>query len=1303
MQVLLPLVDMPNGILVRVLRPPPQQAAALGSVLQLRTLALLQAVFATRGCPFAAHEGLADHYIQYHYLLFLKLYLLAGKSSDACDVPRMPRSVGYTAMPPRTPASNTAQRPSGRSARRAPSGYCRPRSASSTSGVPNNDVALCRAHLAVLCALAAHKLPHIRSIFLRHNIMRELTEELILEYNASRHARFPNVRSARPSSSAGTTDHSPQPHRSTSHPASAHSRSFGASAGELAPAAYAPPRSATRAATTERGHEAPKRLQSGSSASCEHASSEHFCVLPSTSAKHAYAASTVWPGRSAPPEVAAQRQLQRVRSSTCPSAQMHSGSGVALMLSSCAAHPVPAYLSSLDPAAIANSQSRMGTSATPLPNSQQPPEVTETPGRTIRSRNCQVVHDTPQVAPVPAPVHAQSLRRSLLYKAARASAHVAESAHSPNCDDGVMNAEDNTTSATSGAGVHARAYFPVQHVARDHSMLHEPLALGHALAHSLHASPPPQHASATDLLANDSPVSITYTSVSTLPAMTHGGSSAIDVPSAVPTSDADELARAQPPSPLFVQPYARITLRQPRGAGSQVVRPVNAKAAAPRQGRSSAMLVAPALEVLSCRSGSHVHVSAYPSADGAAQVQVCPGSVASPGAQLPLRVHAQLSDHRVAAHAGDPPNHTSLRTGSEGVGPVGAWSTHSSAGTPPQGRERSSGAHPARAMRESLRSLSVASDGHDDSSLQSSFQSVSGSARPCSMPSPGQRGAIAHIPRQLSRLLVPEAATGSHGDTSASLRPPSDMAGQVWGVQLRSPQSRPIGESWSSSNSAASSEGFTSFAATHSPSPLPHIVAESSPPWLPHGAYVPSQHEGAGGRPPQLALRLPRARRPSTSDSGGAPRHGRSSISYQSSGSLNIPTAASYDLGLADATLAPNIVVDTALSNAMAARGPATYAVLLPAGEPNTEDGIVYTVTFGGEKHRVVLTGDMDDDIEIIAELEGELGVPVSVGGLADAPMDTLAPCDGGGAGADPQAVRGNPLAVGDGEGASALLVAGGDSGGAHPSPRFASRQARRSAAGLTHSCGVSTAGVSVTSGFLFPHSGHSGSSLPWPNVHPADGSPLPEVPLPGSAVPASLGTTPLAPAVNAAAAQAALATLVPKLSLASVDVKSLRASIEAECAAVQGQSLILYGDSAVAAVPRQSVRQARDGERWGAAGSMAPSGPLSRFEGSAIHAQRGANFKSQAAFVQHMRQQEGDFAARGQYAGMQAMRVEAAPVGGSVRKFDYAAESDARLIYRHPALHVALLTLVLNLILTQARPPSQCAYICAWSRACQR
>lgn len=344
---------------------------------------------------------------------------------------------------------------------------------------------------------------------------------------------------------------------------------------------------------------------------------------------------------------------------------------------------------------------------------------------------------------------------------------------------------------------------------------------------------------------------------------------------------------------------------------------------------------------------------------------------------------------------------------------------------------------------------------------------------------------------------------------------------------------------------------------------------------------------------------------------------------------------------------------------------------LLP---PTAADGsIQYSLTHCGHTRTVLLTGDMDDDLDVLEELEDELGVQVHVQGLA------------------PEASE-----VGCSSASSLDSESGGRSlGGLSFSPSMLSRKARRNAAGLQDSdlvcrrsalqalTGMQHASMRTVN-LRLPMTATSTRSLStnsFLHMSPQEGPPVIGV-LRRTLSPEQAGTAPASP-------MALPARPVPRLSLQDVDVVALRANIEADAAAIQDDSLMLepavYGKAHAApgvatAPPTFSSPPNSMNDHLG---------PLSAFEGSAIHAARGANFKSQRVYAQRSAQQArfaptaGGTAARSTPAtitgAIPPTQVPAAPCAD----FDYDTESNARLLYHDSEIHLAMLTLVLTLLLT--------------------
>jgi hypothetical protein len=804
----------------------------------------------------------------------------------------------------------------------------------------------------------------------------------------------------------------------------------------------------------------------------------------------------------------------------------------------------------------------------------------------------------------------------------------------------------------------------------------------------------------------------------------------------VPPLDHATLAQARPPSPPHIDHQARAAHRGARSVGSagegrtvgtRLAPPPGARGNTLPRGRSAALVdTAPALEGRSARCATPPHGAAHRSRSGSASARSDPrdsiNKADTPHGSFASRKHGRSGYSFTPPHA----------TGSQ------------SASVRASGR-----AH--RQMRLSLQSLAASSDPREASSMQSSGSGAA-AARPLPRPGAGHRVTMTRFPRQPPRPTT-MVESGPSGD-EAPLGPyPGVTTGatRVWGVKLRSPSPRPaalaqpvpVGEARSASDSSeASSEGFAAFArAAHVPCQGRAVDGGAAPVAEGHDSTLTraQRRSAEAGSPPSeasappvrgiltpprrrqpprgamvrpsVALRLPGAQRasgegPSARSSATLAHAPPSPPSGGSSASINMP-ASSYDGRSLETALAPNNVYDAELQTALAGAA-GGYAVLHPTDEPETDEGTVYTLTHAGVTRRVVLTGDMDDDIDIIADLEAELGVPVSVAGL--------------GADGEPTAVTtmtyvpapgGNPL-PGDDDSSDQTVEAG--AGGAEgasrrsavtdeiaASPAVLLRQARRDAAGLARPADSATgASGSAASTFHFQHSAespyapaNSSGVLPWPGgpaFDPTYGMPPPSAN--SVSVAMSRDATPLSATVLRGIGPA---PAVPKLSLSSVDVLALRASAEAQSEAVQDESLLIDGRASVGGVGAGAGKTT---------GSVLPParGPLSTFEGSAIHAQRGASFKSQAAFLQHMRAQQADAAggAHERWADVESMRAEAArgaadaaAAAAGAREFDYDAEASARLIYRSPALHVAFLTLVMNLLLTEVCVVSACCQQC--------
>lgn len=344
------------------------------------------------------------------------------------------------------------------------------------------------------------------------------------------------------------------------------------------------------------------------------------------------------------------------------------------------------------------------------------------------------------------------------------------------------------------------------------------------------------------------------------------------------------------------------------------------------------------------------------------------------------------------------------------------------------------------------------------------------------------------------------------------------------------------------------------------------------------------------------------------------------------------------------------------------------------------DGSIPYRLTFRGHTQTVLLTGDMDDDLDVLEELEDELGVQVQVQGLAPDESD-----EGASSGSLPDSESG-----------------GRSLGGLSCSPSILSRKARRNAAGLrtgeVHSYGNGSPLLARTSLShnssqpvqlrlpVGPMAVQSASTIPVSNVSPPEVASVTAADS-QTAFPEQDGVSPPSPA-------ALIPRPVPRLSLQDVDVVALRANIEADAAAIQDDSLMLEpavhgavraAPGGVATAPPVFLSPPTSGNNQGRLG------PLSAFEGSAIHAARGANFKSQRVYAQRSAQHSHvDIAGatvlpvlETATASAPTVQPEASQTPTTCANFDYDTEAASRLLYHDADIHLAMLTLVITLLLS--------------------
>jgi hypothetical protein len=1131
----------------------------------------------------------------------------------------------------------------------------------SSSSSIEDDKAMCHAHLGVLCAIAAHKHVHVRRIFLRHHVMKELAEELNLEYHAHKHARFPQCNGpAHPPPSPDVFDVSPP---SPAAPASAKSQASGG--GRLVGprvdlgAVGSHPADSTGVALNLSGDMQEAMPMPGGTA------------YPAGTVPQSVGSSggVVYPAAStvAPPMVSNcgtgigsfPRSTERAMSSppkAPPVARLPDGR------SACTSHPVSS-LSSEAPSV-----------ATSLATGEVPSFTADSNGTAYvpPAKGCAPTRRR-NLAEQLALVGSGGSSRMLDFGSRAAATLTSTNPLLPTFSGASVGTSRERSAATSHSSAGDATTFRDGFAAASGEQLRWPLQ-PKSQAQILLTSPAEMRDSAFHArayLATGGAKDCGEEGARRPRA--HGGARPMSLKhksqEQVPALDSEAMARARCPLPNVGDPAACSTVRQPRfdPGDTRAAGAIDPRSKEPpersRRARQNLLLATPQLEVLSACLGT-------PSlTESKGFTPKTPGS----GAEI-RGTMAHMQRATDVASAGDCLH-------APGTGKVSHRVDLDS--------------FPRQPARTSIQSLRLSSERPELSSMQSSTQSVGGVATPAAhLHSLQQQQAVPanfdHHPWVVSRRR--------RRDSAAALELVGDLSTGSQCLQHRlSHASQPVAEGGPRSDGgcSASSEGFSGMPristayVTHptafevgQPVSEGHEAAERDD--VP-GPLVSGHRRYSSGASPPPSPALPssrhhfirslnhapggqgRAMRPylgqplQDTDQSPAGHRGMSPsspLSFRSSGSIH-PYHAYDEFGAPEAMLAPNNVFDSALHCAMAGNT-GVCAVLLPTNEPPTADGTVYSVEFGGVTRHVVLTGDMDDDIDIIADLEDELGVPVSVHGIVPDPVSSV----------------GNPVTSDDSD--SEPLAAGVSRSRdmshsrevGHSPPSVLSRQERREAAGGLRSNAGSCAGASAASAYLFQHSTESvnapnASSLPWPICGPD---------LPSNQTSPSASAV-LRPAVSS----------VPKLALTSFDFVGLRATAEAEGEALQDESLYL-------ATP--GVQQTSTPGRLAADGLTTASqhGPLSLFEDCTIHAQRGANFKSQTAFLQHIKRQEAEALTREQAQSVAALRVKAQ--GGEQdagRAFDYDAESGARLIYRSPSLHIALLTLMLQLLLTDVRPDLPC------------
>jgi hypothetical protein len=147
--VLQPLVLLPTGIIMQVLHSESGDSAPV----VMAALSVLQNLFSCRGSPFIQSDVLSAHFVQYHYVMFLKLYLQPASSDTAAVLPPAPNMHGmHHALSDSYDAHSSRQ--------------------------------LCMAHLRVLTSLGGQKRAHTRNCFDRQSVLQFLTTEFCSEFQS---------------------------------------------------------------------------------------------------------------------------------------------------------------------------------------------------------------------------------------------------------------------------------------------------------------------------------------------------------------------------------------------------------------------------------------------------------------------------------------------------------------------------------------------------------------------------------------------------------------------------------------------------------------------------------------------------------------------------------------------------------------------------------------------------------------------------------------------------------------------------------------------------------------------------------------------------------------------------------------------------------------------------------------------------------------------------------------------------------------------------------------------------------------
>lgn len=162
------LINVPDGIILHILHRP---FSDISAPVQMAALSLLRYVFSCPESPFSADEALSGHYVQFHYVMFLKLYL------------------SPKALHPLQHVATSAVREQ----RGVRGSYTDAKSAIANSTIESLRQ-VCLGHVNVLLALASHKHAHIRHHFSQQNIVEFLRAELSLELHAQQHGSLEGLR-----------------------------------------------------------------------------------------------------------------------------------------------------------------------------------------------------------------------------------------------------------------------------------------------------------------------------------------------------------------------------------------------------------------------------------------------------------------------------------------------------------------------------------------------------------------------------------------------------------------------------------------------------------------------------------------------------------------------------------------------------------------------------------------------------------------------------------------------------------------------------------------------------------------------------------------------------------------------------------------------------------------------------------------------------------------------------------------------------------------------------------------------------